>query len=88
MNENYKFAKFIRINNKYKAYNDEKEIIKLYEKEVNNLQSKIDKAIEYIEENILDNKIEKVNWDYDECYYSDMPTERIKPLIDILKEAE
>ena len=52
------------------------------------LQSKIDKAIEYIEENILDNKIEKVNWDYDECYYSDMPTDRIKPLIDILKEAE
>ena len=55
---------------------------------INNLQSKIDKAIEYIEENILDNKIEKVNWDYDECYYSDMPVDRIKPLIDILKEAE
>lgn len=52
------------------------------------LQSKIDKAIEYIEENILDNKIEKVNWDYDECYYSDMPVDRIKPLIDILKEVE
>lgn len=51
MNENYKLVKFIRINNKYKAYNDEKEIIKLYEKEVNNLQSKIDKAVEYIEKN-------------------------------------
>lgn len=58
------------------------------ERIINNLQSKIDKAIEYIEENILDNKIEKVDWDYDECYYSDMPADRIKPLIDILKEAE
>lgn len=50
MNENYKFAKFIRINNKYKAYNDEKEIIKLYEKEVNNLQSKINKINEIVKE--------------------------------------
>ena len=50
------------------------------------LQSKIDKAIEYIEEEILNNKIEKVNWDFDDCYYSDMPAQRIKPLIDILKE--
>lgn len=58
------------------------------EEKINNLQSKIDKAIEYIEEDILDNKIEKVDWDYDDCYYSDMPTDRIKPLIDILKEAE
>lgn len=24
--------------------------------------------------------------DLDDCYFSDMPTERIKPLIDILKE--
>ena len=52
---------------------------------ITNLQSKIDKAIEYIEKDILNEKIEKVNWDYDECYYSDMPAERIKPLIDILK---
>ncbi len=50
------------------------------------LQSKIDKAIEYIEENILDNKIDNVDWDFDDCYYSDMPVARIKPLIDILKE--
>lgn len=43
------------------------------------------KAIEYIEKDILDNKIENVDWDYDECYWSDMPAERIKPLIDILQ---
>lgn len=72
MNENYKFAKFIRINNKYKAYNDEKEIIKLYEKEVNNLQSKIDKA-----NKLLDKLTSKyiLNEDY-------------KKLQEILKEAE
>lgn len=74
MNENYKFAKFIRINNKYKAYNDEKEIIKLYEKEVNNLQSKIDMAIEYI-------KIQqKVFKDYDIVIKN-----QLNNLLDILK---
>ena len=35
---------------------------------------------------LLDNKIENVDWDFDDCYYSDMPVCRIKPLIDILKE--
>lgn len=54
--------------------------------EINNLQSKIDKANEYIEKNILNNKTEKVDWCFDECYQSDMPVDRIKPLIDILKE--
>lgn len=49
---------------------------------------KIDKALEYIEIGILDNRINEVDWDYDECYYSDMPAERIKPLIDILKGEE
>ena len=49
---------------------------------------RIDKAIEYIENGILDNKINEVDWDYDECYFSDMPAERIKPLIDILKGEE
>lgn len=58
------------------------------EKNIKNmiLQSKIDKAIEYIEKDILNEKIEKIDWDYDDCYFSDMPAERIKPLIDILKE--
>lgn len=50
-----------------------------------NLQSKIDKAIRFIEKDILNNKAEEVDWDYDDCYFSDMPAERIKPLIDILK---
>ena len=59
---------------------------KLILNHINNLQSKIDKAIKYIEEDILNNKIEKVDWNFDDCYYSDMPAERIKPLIDILKE--
>jgi len=52
------------------------------------VNDRIDKAIEYIENGILDNKINEVDWDYDECYFSDMPAERIKPLIDILKGEE
>ena len=85
MNENYKFAKFIRINNKYKAYNDEKEIIKLYEKEVNNLQSKIDKAIDKL------NQYEIISGYYDSNYdgIEDTYSHDIKEdLLDILKEAE
>ena len=49
------------------------------------LQSRIYRALDYIEEAILNNKIEKVDWEFDECVFSDMPAERIKPLIDILK---
>ena len=58
---------------------------KMLLKENKDLQERIDKAIKYIEINILNNKIDKVNWEYDECYFSDMPAERIKPLIDILR---
>ena len=49
------------------------------------LQERIDKAIEYIEKYIIGNKLENVDWEFDDCNYSDMPVERIKPLIDILK---
>ena len=45
-------------------------------------------AIKLIEEDILGKKIENVNWDYDECYYSDMPVERVKPLLEILNKGE
>ena len=45
-------------------------------------------AIKIIEEDILGKKIENVNWDYDECYYSDMPVERIKPLLNILNKGD
>jgi len=55
---------------------------------IEQLENNRDKAIEYIENGILDNKINEVDWDYDECYFSDMPAERIKPLIDILKGEE
>ena len=49
------------------------------------LNKRIKKAIEYIEKDILNEKIEKVDWNFDDCYFSDMPAERIKPLIDILQ---
>ena len=45
-------------------------------------------AIKLIEEDILGKKIENVNWDYDECYYSDMPVERVKPLLNILNKGD
>lgn len=44
-----------------------------------------EKAVEYIEKNILNKKIKDVNWKYDECDFSDMPVERIKPLLNILQ---
>lgn len=76
---NRKFISFIDFTN----LNDEDKYKLLILKE-----NKIDKAIEYIEEDILNNKIEKVDWEFDDCNYSDMPAERIKPLIDILKDGK
>lgn len=81
MNKNYKIAKFIRINNKYKAYNDEKEIIKLYEKEVNDLQSKIDKANEYLESHFI---FDDENGEYYQSHTFDK--DNAKELHEILKE--
>ena len=52
---------------------------------VKELKNRIDKSIEYIEKDLLKNKIENVNWDFDEVYFSDLPVERIEPLIEILK---
>ena len=46
------------------------------------------KALEYIEKYIIGNKLENVDWEFDDCNFSDMPVERIKPLIDILKGEE
>ena len=48
--KDYKFAKFININGEFKAYNNQEELIKLYADGLNDLQSKIDKAIEYNKE--------------------------------------
>ena len=58
------------------------------EYKVEQLENIIKEAIKLIEEDILGKKIENVNWDYDECDYSDMPVERIKPLLNILKKGE
>lgn len=60
---------------------------KYLELQIINLQSKIDKAIKYIENNLLpSHSIEKTDWEFEEVIFSDLPVERIKPLIDILKE--
>lgn len=72
--------------NKYEQ--EHKTTFEIWKKDIEKLkqlENNRDKAIEYIEKAILDNRINEVNWDYDECYFSDMPAERIKPLIDILK---
>jgi uncharacterized membrane-anchored protein YjiN (DUF445 family) len=53
------------------------------------MRDKIDKAIEFIEKDLLpSHSIEKTRWDYEEVIFSDLSVERIKPLIDILKEDE
>ena len=43
------------------------------------------KALEFIYKELIP---ENVNWDYDECIFSDLPVERIKPLVDILELKE
>lgn len=51
------------------------------------MRDKIDKAIEFIEKDLLpSHSIEKTRWDYEEVIFSDLSVERIKPLVDILKE--
>ena len=52
------------------------------------LENIIKEAIKLIEKDILGKKIENVNWDYEECDYSDMPVERIKPLLNILRKGD
>lgn len=55
-------------------------------RQIEQLENMRKEAIKLIEEDILGKKIENVNWDYDECYYSDMPVERVKPLLNILNK--
>ena len=48
-------------------------------------KSKTEKAVEYIEKNLLpSHSIEKTDWEFEEVIFSDLPVEAIKPLIDIL----
>ena len=48
-----------------------------------------EKAVEYIEKNLLpSHSIEKTDWEFEEVIYSDLPVEVIKPLIDILNGKE
>ena len=62
--------------------NELSEILK-YVEQLENIRKE---AIKTIEEDILGKKIENVNWNYDECYYSDMPVERVKHLLNILNK--
>ena len=74
-----------------KDYLSEQEKIKRYldlQQKVEQLENIRKEAIKTIEEDILGKKIENVNWDYDECYYSDMPVERVKHLLNILNKGE
>lgn len=58
------------------------------QQKVEQLESIRKEAIKLIEEDILGKKIKDVNWDYDECYYSDMPVERVKPLLNTLNKGD
>lgn len=63
-------------------------LVVILQQKVEQLENIRKEAIKLIEEDILGKKIENVNWDYDECYYSDMPVERIKPLLNMLSKGE
>ena len=70
-------------------YLSEQEKINRYldlQQKVEQLENIRKEVIKLIEEDILGKKIKDVDWDYDECYYSDMPVERIKPLLNILSK--
>lgn len=58
----------------------------ILQEQVEQLENIRKEAIKLIEEDILGKKIENVNWGYDDCYYSDMPAERVKPLLKILNK--
>jgi hypothetical protein len=53
----YKFAKFININGKYKTYKNEKEIINLQDDEINKLQQKLNNIKFYIEQSDIKNML-------------------------------
>lgn len=54
-------------------------------KYIDELNERIEKAVDYIEKNLLpSHSIEKTDWEFEEVIYSDLPVEAIKPLIDIL----
>lgn len=72
-------------------YLSEQEKINRYlylQQKIEQLENIRKEAIKLIEKDILGKKIENVNWDYDECYYSDMPVERVKPLLNILNKGD
>ena len=53
----YKFAKFININGKYKTYKDEKDIINLQDEEISKLQQKLNNIKFYIEQSDIKNML-------------------------------
>lgn len=55
--------------------------------EIERLNNAIDRAIAFIEQNLLpSHNIKNTDWEFEEVIYSDLPVGVIKPLIDILKE--
>ena len=54
-------------------------------KEIDRLNNIRVKALEFTYKELIP---ENVRWDYDDCIFSDLPVERIKPLVDILELKE
>lgn len=50
--KDYRFAKFININGKFKPFEDERDIIDLQNKEIERLENIRIKTIEYIKDNL------------------------------------
>ena len=62
------------------------EIVEKYkDKEIDKLNNIRVKALEFIYKELIP---KNVKWDYDDCIFSDLPVERIKPLVDILELKE
>ena len=70
-----------------KEFNKAVDLLSESLKQRKEIRDKINKAIEFIEKDLLpSHSIEKTRWDYEEVIFSDLSVERIKPLVDILKE--
>lgn len=72
-----------------KEFNKTVDLLSESLKQRKKMRDRISKANEFIEKDLLpSHSIEKTRWDYEEVIFSDLPVERIKPLVDILKEDE
>lgn len=62
MTSNKNFAKFINIDGKYRFYNDESDLIKIYQEQITQLTNNWNELEEYLIHEIKEWKDEEDNW--------------------------